>query len=175
MPCPFEGDSVNPCYTGEDLMAVSGPCSSDARGMVCGPAAGYTTLVNNFGGLEQLDNFEPIHATFTINTTPGGMPPEEVRREWNGVTLPVRDCFEESEGTVQISPADAIISLLMHGKMDAAQWFYNIGIPLEAMGAKWQFRDDEGEVKEIEDLISSVEFYSRFVPDAIRKAIDEAR
>lgn len=174
MSCPFDRDPQNQCRAEEDLQAVAGVCPPGAFGRVCGPVAGYTTLVNNFNGLKDLDAARPIIATFTLDQVPDGSPPLDIREDWVGVQLPARQGYDDYPSGVKISPADAVLGLLMHGKMNAADWFWDASVSLMPLGPRWEFQSHEGTIAEIESA-SSKDYYSQFVPDAVRVAIDSAR
>lgn len=86
------------------------------RGEKCGPVAAYAMLHGNFEGLDDFDIESPIVGTFTPKTVPSGIPPLEVRQEWLGVELPVRQPEQLRDNEVGVSPADAVLSLISHGK-----------------------------------------------------------
>lgn len=63
----------------------------------------------------------PIFAKFAILSTPPGFAPEEIRREWVGLELPVRS---ESEKGVPIVATEALEHLRNGGRTAASQWWY---------------------------------------------------
>lgn len=167
--CAFEGN----CPMSADIIELSSACQN-VRGEKCGPVAAYGMLNGDFEGLAALDDDSPIVGTFKIDTVPGGMPPLEVRQDWVGVELPVRQPERLEGGEVEVSPADAILSLLAHGKLDATIWFFNAGLALAPFGPRWVFQASEGTVTESEP-VSSRDFYgARLGDQALRSVIEES-
>jgi hypothetical protein len=84
---------------------------------------------------------EPIVYWFQVTSTPAGGAPEEVREAWVGVLLPVRrprpvegpeahvarDVRDRQvkliKDGVAVAPDDAVKSLRLFGRADAAQWW----------------------------------------------------
>ena len=165
--CAFEGN----CPMEPDVIELSGACTN-SRGERCGPIAAYGMLTGQFEGLEDLDDESPIAGTFTFDTVPVGMPPQEVREGWVGVTVPVRHPERLERGEVELSPADAILSLLSSGKLDATDWFFKSGLALAPFGARWVFQTTEGAFAESEP-VDSRDFYGSRLSKEARTVIDE--
>ncbi len=158
------------CPMGPDIINMGGACATN-RGETCGRAAAYAMLRGNFDGLEALDRKKPIVGTFAIETVPAGVPPVEVRRDWVGVTLPIRQPERLAAGSVYVSPADAILSLLKKGRLDSVEWFMGAGLLLDAFSASWRFRTSEGTVNDV-DPVTSREFYGAELNEQVRRTID---
>ena len=171
--CPFKNDSIQPCPMEHDVIEVSGPCKVDEYGKTCGPIAMYGMLLNQYEGLEALDKVLPIKGTFTVDTVPEGTPPLDVRENWVGVELPLRQPRMLRHGEVTISPADAILSLLAFGKLDAATWFIETSAELAPLGPYWVFRSNDGRIAAKEST-TSVEYYGSRLDGRIRQAVQEA-
>lgn len=165
--CAFEGN----CPMGADIIELSGPCE-DNRGEKCGRVAAYAMLNGDFEGLEDLDDESPIVGTFKIDTVPAGMPSLEVRQEWVGVELPVRQPERLEDGEVEVSPADAVLSLLSTGRLDATAWFFNAGLILAPFGPRWVFQEGEGTVTQSEP-VSSRDFYGAKLDEQVRSTLEE--
>lgn len=166
--CAFEGN----CPMGDDIIEISGACTEE-RGKMCGKVAAYGMLMGQYDGLNDLDDASPIEGVFTITKVPDGVPPQEVREEWVGVELPVRNIERgQAQDEVEVSPADAIISLLRSGRLDAAEWFAASGIPLEMFGGTWVFRATDGSVQTVPE-ITSEEYYGASLSAATREALEQ--
>ncbi len=165
--CTFAGN----CPMGDDIIELAGGCTK-SRGENCGRVAAYGMLMWQFKELADLDLYEPIEGTFTITTMPAGFPPEEIRQEWVGVELPVRKLDRVSEDLeVEISPADAILSLLSNGRLDGADWFIKAGIVFSAFGPSWVFQANEGSVERVE-TVSSMDYYGAKLTPEIRDTLE---
>lgn len=81
---------------------------------------------------------KPILSWFTIQSTPEGEAPEEIRKQWVGVTLAVREEVPASDkggvsvltnervpmrAAVPVETEDAIIALRAAGRDEAADWW----------------------------------------------------
>ncbi len=121
--CRFARECGLPCPKNEKLIDLVGPCL-DERGEVCGPAMAYGTLIHDFKGLQELDEAHPIVGSFRLGEVPDSRAvPIEIREQWMGVTIPVRFPLALSGGGVEATTHDLVLSLLAHGKFEAAQWF----------------------------------------------------
>ena len=166
--CAFKDN----CPMGADIIEVAGACSTK-RGENCGKVAAYGMLKWQFEKLAELDEEEPIDGTFTITEVPGGFPPEEIRQEWVGVQLPVRNMDRvEDSGEVEISPADAILSLLNNGRLDAADWFIKAGIAFAPFGPSWVFQAAEGETQSV-PTVSSMDYYGASLSQEMRTTLEQ--
>ena len=141
--CTFVGN----CPMGDDIIELVGGCTT-SRGENCGKVAAYGMLKWQFDELADLDKEEPIEGTFTITDIPAGYPPEEIRQEWVGVELPIRNMDRVSEDSeVEINLVDAILSLLSSGKLNGSDWFMKAGIAFSAFGPSWVFQANEGAIE----------------------------
>ncbi len=155
------------CPMGEDIIGVSGLCTTQ-RGEVCGPVAAYGMLLGK-DSLTDADEDDPIAGTFTFTSVPAGDPPLQVREEWVGVEVPVRDPESLQWGEVPVSSDDVELSLLSQGKLDAASWFISLAQRYGSYTATFQV--GEGDFAEREG-ISSVDYYgSKLSPEA-RAAVE---
>lgn len=72
---------------------------------------------------EMLDERAPVLGNFTVlEPTANGFPPESIREEWVGVTLPVR-CIDSVAIGYPVWVVDALIALRKAGKIDGFQWW----------------------------------------------------
>jgi hypothetical protein len=72
---------------------------------------------------EILPKLLPATHTFEVTTTPAGKAPEEIRRAWVGVHLPVRSFLPAPSSTVPILAVDGIVALGRAGKDEAKEWW----------------------------------------------------
>lgn len=163
--CSFAGN----CPMGEDITDISGPCTTE-RGEKCGPVAAYGMLIGK-GRLVEADEDDPIVGTFTFTSVPAGDPPLDVREEWAGVEVPVRDAESLGWGEVPVSSDDVELSLLSQGKLDAAAWFISLAHRYGSYTAT--FKTSEGEFTERDAAISSMDFYGRLLSSEARAAVEE--
>jgi len=164
--CAFKDN----CPMDSDIIEISGACA-DKRGERCGKVAAFGMLTWQFQELVTLDEEEPIEGLFTVKDVPGGFPPEDIRKEWVGVEIPMRNMQRYREdGIVEISPADAILSLLKNGRLNAADWFIKAGIRFAPFGPSWGFKASEGEVQNVEP-VSSVDYYGSTLTPEMREAV----
>lgn len=68
---------------------------------------------------DQLDMVAPTYADFFITETPEGFPPEDIRKEWVGLVVPVR-C--ETSETVDVYAREAY-EVLRNQRPKAFEWF----------------------------------------------------
>lgn len=168
-----EGCAFNKCPVSDEIIEVSGPCR-EQRGAKCGPVVAYEMLHGKFAGLEELDYTCPIAAQFEIDHVPDGSLPIEVREAWVGVPLPVRKLPRQEErleeGTMAVTRRDGILSLLAHGKLDAAMLLGDE----EDLGEIMVFREFEGKLKPLlAPPMSSDEFYGSRLDETTRQLIQE--
>lgn len=158
---------------------------SQEASLSSGARRGYASLLNNPDKFKALDYEKPIVGAFTIAQVPDGMPPEEIRRQWVGVQLPLRRGYGDRaafNGGVEINPADVILSLLLHDKAEAADWFRKAEEPRRLRGGglstpdgDWAFDRTDGTVEDLAPSPTSFDYYVQFVPDAVKKAVDGSR
>lgn len=155
------------CPMDSGIIEIAGACSSQ-RGEKCGKVAAFGMLKWQFQELVDLDDMEPIEGTFTITEVPDGFPPQAIREEWVGVQLPMRNMQRcQESGEVEISPADAILSLLNSGRLNAAEWFIKANIRFSPLEPSWVFKAADGQVQSV-DTTSSADYYgSNLTPEMI--------
>ena len=170
--CPFTEDCEKVCPMGDDLIEVSGVCSEDGFGETCAPVAGYGALIGQYDRLQTADIVEPIVARFTLDAVPEGYPPQHIREHWVGVEIPIRKPELLEEGDVVVAPADAILSLLRAGKLEAAAWFMASGLQLDYLSPSWAFSTNEGTISEVSEPISSMDFYGENLDSEIREHLE---
>lgn len=182
-----EYNSKNTCPIESELarhnLAI---CEIDQSGHErCGPVGAYLLLDAGGEALDEYDRENPIVGKFEINQIPEGVPPLEIRKQWVGVALPIRHDF--SDGLIRVSSMDVTLSLLSHGKFEAAQWFFNNKkteadeilieqFVLEDFDShpfipRWQFPITEGAVVRIEPANSWDWYWSRIDP-ALHEQLD---
>jgi hypothetical protein len=99
----------------------------------------------------------PVIAHFTITSTPQGGAPEEIKEQWIGVSLPVRQRlletqsvhffdiltaeFKENLEAVPVYGFDAVAALRVYGRDDAADFWADNGFEF----ANLIFRAQEGD------------------------------
>ncbi len=95
-------------------------------------------------------------ASFRIVSTPRGQAPEEVRKEWVGVVLPMKDTFDPGEGAHEHNfslewqaersfvtvPVRTALEELEKKIPKAAQWFYD-NLPDFFLSRDFSFGVDE--------------------------------
>jgi hypothetical protein len=102
-----------------DPRDIASPTRSEIRKQLV--ESGYS-LVSDFRSYKAaLDLIAPTRGIFTITRMPPGFAPEDIRRQWVGVALPMRGYFEPSEG-VTVMGREAI-ELLRHKSPDAHAWW----------------------------------------------------
>jgi len=163
--CAFAGN----CPMQEDIISISGACTTE-RGEVCGPVAAYGMLIGK-DRLIDADELDPILGTFTFTRVPAGSPPLEIREEWVGVEVPVRDPESMTRGEVPVSSDDVELSLLSQGRIDAASWFIALAYRHGSYTAT--FQADEGEYTPRNDIASSLDYYGRRLSPEVRAAVEE--
>ncbi len=98
-------------------------------------------------------------ASFRIVSTPRGQAPEDVRKEWVGVLLPLKDSFNPSEGAHERNfslkrqktrsfvtvPVRTALEELAKKNERAAQWFYT-NLPDFWFDRDFSFGRDEVEI-----------------------------
>lgn len=164
--CAFEGT----CPMMADIIEISGACA-EKRGEKCGRVAAYGMFKWQLHELAELDDEASIDATFTITEVPDGFPPENIRQEWVGVRLPVRGFERSVDDMVRVSPADAVLSLLESGKLDAADWFIRAGIVFGGLDMTWGFKKSDGQL-EPTDPVSSRQYYGAGLTPEVRAALE---
>lgn len=71
-----------------------------------------------------LDSSVPVLSRFSVESTPPGFPPEEIREDWVGLTLPVRFTVDiEQVPEVPIIAAEALHALEGADKKVARDWW----------------------------------------------------
>ena len=112
--------------------------------------------------LEGLDEvYVPIVIDFTITQVPEGGAPEEIRREWVGLSLPVREQnalglgpryfdlltgqMRDNPSSVGISGIEAVDALYRAGKIEASNFWYPYHLGL------FTFRAYEGRFDHLRD------------------------
>lgn len=109
------------------------------------------------------DTYGPVLAEFTLNQTPQGGAPVEIREQWIGIPLPVRErnlarlalgsieCFDfltfstkQNDNPVSIAGIEAVDALVVAERFEAANFWltYQAGL--------FTFRVYEGELKSLE-------------------------
>lgn len=165
--CGFEGN----CPMMADIIAISGACA-ERRGEKCGKVAAYGMFKRQLQELTALDDEAAIDGTLTITEVPEGFPPENIREAWVGVQLPVRGLGQlTGDGKVRIPPADAILSLLNAGRLDAADWFIRAGISFGPLDYTWGFNVADGTL-EWTDPVSSRQYYGSGLTPEVRAALE---
>lgn len=100
-------------------------------------------------------------ASFRIIATPRGDAPEEVRKEWIGVVLPLKDSFNPGEGAHERNfsfdrqqvrsfvtvPVRTALGELAKKSQPAAQWFYK-NLPEFWFNRDFSFGVDEVQILE---------------------------
>lgn len=139
-----------------------------------GPELAYGTLVHDLDSLRELDERSPIVGSFRIETIPESrFVPKEVREQWIGIDIPVR--FPETliGGGVEFTDEDAILSLLMSGKIEAARWFSK---NLQSLTPGWCFQVSEGTLTDSNDInqepMTSLEYYGAILTPETRGQIN---
>ena len=99
--------------------------------------------------------------SFRIVSTPRGQAPEEVRKEWIGVVLPLKESFNPGEGAHERNfslerqqersfvtvPVMTALKELEKKSSAAAQWFYD-NLPEFWFGCDFSFGINEVEILE---------------------------
>jgi hypothetical protein len=174
--CPHAGEG---CHTTLELQEEGVVCPQDSRGEVCGPAIALFSVESQRPAFEQLDELQPILATFTIQEVPAGPAPLEIREQWVGVVLPVRQLRRAQSGAVAISPFEATLALRAAGKHEASDWWYRILMPRVSnpvgyLTESLAFEAADGEVTELDVPMTSFDFYGRGIEDAeLREHLEE--
>ncbi|MGZ6004706.1 MAG: hypothetical protein ACXWLH_00995 [Candidatus Saccharimonadales bacterium] len=70
---------------------------------------------------DHLDKIAPVRGSFEITDIPNGHAPEEIRRQWIGVTLPIRGFYEPQEGVAVL--AREALEILKANKPEAHEWW----------------------------------------------------
>lgn len=71
-----------------------------------------------------LDTSVPVLGQFSIDSTPPGFPPEEIREDWVGLSLPVRFTVDiEQIPEIPIMAAEALHALEAEGRTVACDWW----------------------------------------------------
>lgn len=82
----------------------------------------FTDNIQRYKGI--LDTTLPVLNGFTVETTPPGFPPEEIRQEWVGLTLPVRFTIDiEQVPEVPVIAVEALHELERAGRHVARDWW----------------------------------------------------
>lgn len=171
------------CPMKDDLVELGiARCEDELGHEACGAAVAYCSILEGYGEYSNYDQQHPIMGKFEIRQIPNGNAPEEIRRQWLGVELPVRYIDILPEGVVQVSSADAISSLLAHGKIKAALWFFNnrrddivdelLVTDGFAFAPRWQFQLSDGFMIPNVEPIRSLDFYGSKVTPEIREKIE---
>lgn len=105
-----------------------------------------------------------VVAHFTLTHVPEGTAPDEIREQWLGVALPVRDKMLEKSGgeqthsdrqtglmsqnpdTIRVLAFDAIVALRDAQKTEAARYWARCLLSIEA---PLEFRGHQGELKNV--------------------------
>lgn len=103
---------------------------------ICGSVVAYDVLRIVFNDLSELDIDKPIKGECEIQGLPRGISyangrqrifegfPDELLQEWTGIKVPVRNDEAFYDGTLELDSRDVLLSLLVHGRFNAALWIF---------------------------------------------------
>ncbi len=174
--CPNVGEG---CYATQELQEEGVICPEGSKGEVCGPAIALFNIEMQRPAFERLDEVKPIVARFTIKSVPAGPAPDDIREQWVDVILPVRNLDRAKAGEVEISPIEATFALRAAAKHGASDWWYirlmpTSSNPLGYLTASLAFQAANGELTELDEPVSSFDFYGSGIEDLeLRERLEE--
>lgn len=96
------------------------PCEDNEKGNeLCGPVAAYFMALQFSDELARIDSLEPIVGTLKINRISGAysVGKEDMEKFWVGMEFPIRNIEAAFNGTLELSSIDAILVLLLNGRL----------------------------------------------------------
>jgi hypothetical protein len=171
--CGFDGDPERPCPVlpeDADYGTIRESCTPDKYGKNCGGIVAQQLLMRVFdfdSATFDLDtNYGLIDAYARVKTLPEGEAPDEIKSQVVGMSLPLRANRPRVRGKVPVVHADLALTLLNHGRVEAANWYNNqLRVAYEAgkLLTWWHFRKSEVDVnKRFEPCDSLMEYDGSF-------------
>lgn len=171
--CGFDGDLERPCPVlpnYDDYGTIREPCAPDKYGKSCGGIVAQQLLMQTFdfdSATFDLDgNYGLINAYAWVKTLPEGEAPDEIKSHVVDLRFPLRAKRPFVRGKVPIVHADLALTLLNHGRVEAANWYNNqLRVAYEAgkLLTWWHFRKNEVAVnKRSEPCDSLMEYDGSF-------------